>query len=381
MIIESIHKLEQYAQDQKYSGFDPYDGLLSHYVTKGSFKKNRLIRFGLQQLVKRSPINLRNILRIPKGINPVSLGLFIHGYSNMLESKSIFVETYLEKIHELTADLESMIPNGYAGACWGYNFDWEARHAKIPAYSPTVVATGIITNGLYKAWLVTKDTKFAELITSAADFVLYDLNRCYDGDTFCFSYSPKDSQRVFNASMKGVRILSQAYAITGDGKFKAESQKAVSFVHNHQNQDGSWYYSLANKGKWIDNYHTGYILDCLDEYVKLSGDKSVLESLNKGFNYYKKTFFLESGRPKFYSNNIYPADCTSASQSILTLIRFGDMELARKVADWTIQNMQTDLGNFEFRHFRFYKIKTPFMRWSDAWMYSALTEFFKYQDG
>jgi rhamnogalacturonyl hydrolase YesR len=374
MISEAILKLEQYAQDQDYAGFDPYDGLLSQYVTQGIFKKNRLIRFGLQQLVKRSPLNLRNVLRIPKGINPVTLGLFIHGYSNMIESNSNFHETYLEKIHDLTTSLEAFIPVGFAGACWGYNFDWEARHAKISAYSPTVVATGIISNGLFKAWVATKDSKFAKLITSAADFVLHDLNRSYDGDTFCFSYSPTDSQRVFNASMKGVRILSQAYAISGDENLKTMAQKAASFVLNHQNPDGSWYYSLAKKGNWIDNYHTGYILDCLDEYSKLTADTSVKDQIQTGFDFYRDNLFLDNGRPKFYSNDIYPADCTAAAQSILTLVRFGQPDLAKKVALWTISNMQSERGNFDFRHFRFYKIKTPFMRWSDAWMYAALTE-------
>jgi len=375
-IKESVQNLERYSVNQDYKGFDPYDALHSPIFNLPVLKDNKLFRFSMQQVVKRFPSNLRPLFCIPKGLNPVTLGLFIKGYAYLSASCPDDEHKYINRVDELTERLKTLIPDGFFGACWGYDFDWEARHAKIPAYQPTVVATGIITNGLFEAWRITEAEELKKLVTHAAGFVLNDLNRTYEEETFCFSYSPFDKQRVFNASMKGARLLAQAYLLTGNDEYRNQAKQAVQFVINHQNEDGSWYYSLARKGDWVDNYHTGYVLDCLDSYINLCDDQQYSENLAKGYQYYKNTFIGNDGWPWFYSNKKFPGDCTAASQSILTLTRFGDLDLAQKVAEWTIENMQAKDGSFYFRKFKNYTIKTSFMRWSNAWMFAAMAYLF-----
>ena len=129
---------------------------------------------------------------------------------------------------------------------------------------------------------------------------------------------------------------------------------------------------MATGGGWSDNYHTGYVLDCLEEYMRLTGDSRHQQSLEKGYAFYKTHFITEEGIPKFYHNSLYPVDCTAAGQTLLTLCRFGDMDLAQRVAAWMIANMQAEDGHFYFRKFRRYTIKTSFMRWSNAWMLAGL---------
>ena len=77
--------------------------------------------------------------------------------------------------------------------------------------------------------------------------------------------------------------------------------------------------------------------------------------------------------PNFYHNNLYPIDCTAASQTILTTIRFGDISIAQNVASFMAKTMQKKDGSFKFRKFKNYTITTSFMRWSDAWMFAALS--------
>jgi rhamnogalacturonyl hydrolase YesR len=370
----SFFKLKDYIEKNNYKGHDPYDALTSPLFDLPILKSQKLVRFGTQQLVKRLPFNIRSLLLVPKGYNPVTIGLCIQGYGYLISAFPENKTDYTEKIKSLLTDLEKMMPNGFSGACWGYDFDWEARHAKIPAFQPTVVATGIITNGLYQAWKITELEVLKNLISDSAAFVINDLNRTYEGDSFCFSYSPFDEQRVFNASMKGVRLLAQAYSITGNEEYKNLAGQAAAYVMRHQRKNGSWGYSLAKTGGWVDNYHTGYILDCLDEYCKLCNDTTYKEHLDNGFAYYRDHFFESDGRPAFYSNNLYPADCTAASQSIFTLIRFGEIEIAEKVASWTIKNMQATNGSFYFRKFKMFTIKTSFMRWSNAWMFASTAQ-------
>ena len=397
-IESAIHKLITHIESNQYRGFDPYDALKSPLFSLPVLRSNKTLRFASQQLVKRLPFNIRPLLAVPKGYNPVTLGLCIQGYSYLLSYYSKTHESengrkgewvnpsplrpltpslprpskYSETITFLINELIGLIPDGYTGACWGYDFPWEARYASIPAYQPTVVATGIISNALFICHTLTGNKEAGELCVSAADFVINDLKRTYDSDTFCFSYSPFDDQAVFNASMKGVRILAQAYSLSKKEDYKKLAGQSVQYVLNNQNSDGSWFYSASGKGQWIDNYHTGYVLDCLDEYVKCTHDDSVKDVLQKGYNFYRINFFTPDGQPKFYHNRIWPVDCTAGAQSILTLCRFGDTVLAGKVAEYLINNMQSPKGGFYFRKYKNYTEKTIFMRWSNAWMFAAL---------
>jgi len=373
--IDSVIRLENYCVKNNYRGYDPYDALKSPLFNLPLLKNAKLIRFGIQQLVKRSPVNLRPLLMVPKGLNPVTLGLFIQGYTFLFQSSKFKVqkEEYLKKIQFLIEELKKQIPQGYHGACWGYDFPWEARYASIPAYQPTVVATGIISNALFECFRITGNETAKELCISSADFVLHDLNRTYEDDSFCFSYSPVDKQQVFNANMKGIRLLAQVFSMSQDEKQKTEASQAVKYVISNQNNDGSWFYSKTGTGKWIDNYHTGYILDCLDEYRNYTGDTTISSPVEKGFRFYRSCFIEPDGKPRFYNNRAWPVDCTAAAQSVLTLCRFGDVQTGTRVAEYMIDNMQSGNGGFYFRKYKFHTEKTKFMRWSNAWMFAALS--------
>ena len=419
LIKDSLDKLQRYIENENYKGWDPYDALSSPLFKLPFLRSNKLIRFGTQQIVKRSRINLRPLLRVPKGYNPVTLGLVLQGYCYLMKNEQSASANRLkikrdtspfdtpdesgqvaqddtstgsvqaklsvteEKIEFLVDELERLQSIGYSGSCWGYDFDWEARHANIPAFKPTVVATGFITNALFLCYTITGNEKAKKMLVSATDFILNDLNRSYPklppaanfqpATSFCFSYSPFDKQMVFNASMKGVRLLAQVYSITKDKALIETARNAVEFVVQNQNEDGSWYYSLAESGKFIDNYHTGYVLDCLDEYRLHTGDNSYDSRIQKGFEFYKNNFFEADGCPKFYHSKKYPTDCTAAAQSILTLVRFGQEKTARQIAEYMISNMMDESGYFYFRDYGTKIEKTSFMRWSNAWMFAGLT--------
>jgi hypothetical protein len=374
-IKDAADKLIHYIESENYKGYDPYDGLHSYLFSIPILGTNKKIRFLGQQFIKRFPINIRPLLGIQKGLNPVTAGLCLQAYGNMWESGLYDNKSLQEKINFLMEYLDKSSSKKFHGRCWGYDFDWQARYADIPAFEPTVVATGFITNALYRLYQQTGNITAKEWVISACDFVLSDLNKSYDteGD-FCFSYSPFDKEQVFNASMKGARLLAQGYDLTKQENFKTQSRSAVAWVMKHQRSDGAWIYSNSKAGTWIDNYHTGYNLDCLEAYTKLCNDNTFQEQLNKGLEFYKLNFFEKSGQPKFYDKEAWPADCTAAGQSILTLCRFNEIEMAKKCAEWTIQNMQDQQGYFYFRKFSNRITKTSFMRWSNAWMAAALTE-------
>ena len=370
-ILESAEALTSFIEKENYKGFDPYDGLTSPIFNFPILRSNKKFRFLAQQLIKRSPVDLRYILGIKKRLNPVTIGLCIQGYAYRYEY--LKDEKDLEKINNLIEMLLPLIPQGFKGACWGYDFPWEARYASIPAYQPTIVATGIITHALFEAYRITKIPKAKELVLSSVSFVIGNLNRSIEEDhSFCFSYSPFDQEKVINASMKAVRLLAEAFALDNTCNHKATADQAVKWVINQQQKDGSWIYSKSKTGTWIDNYHTAYVLDCLDSYQNGYNDFQYKNNITLGYQFYLDNFFEESGKPKFYSSESFPIDCTAAGQSLLTLTHFKDVDLAEKVASYMNENMQDKNGGFYFRKFKNHLEKYSFMRWSNSWMFVGL---------
>jgi hypothetical protein len=369
--------LQDYIEREAYRGYDPYDALTSPLFRLPLLNHNKLLRWGFQQVVKRLPINLRPLLGITKGYNPVTLGLCLQAYTYLAERQP--EKKNGMKFDLLLSELTRLQSKGYSGACWGYDFDWEARYARIPAYTPTVVATGFITNSLFEYYHFTRDPRAFELCESATRFVRHDLNKTVEGETFCYSYSPLDRQVVLNATMKGARLLAQVYSVNGDKRLIEEARKTVEFVVKKQQPSGAWAYA-TKKGDartWADNFHTGYVLDCLDDYQKYSGDHSFNEALQKGMAYYEANFFENSEIPKYYDKSLYPIDATAIAQSILTLTRFGKMEMAERVVNWTLNNMQDESGYIYYQRTKQGVNKIPYMRWSCAWVFVALSKFLK----
>lgn len=375
-VSERLFLLQNYIEREAYRGYDPYDALTSPMFRLPLLNHNKLLRWGFQQVLKRLPINTRPLLGIAKGYNPVTLGLCLQAYMYLAKMQPEKIDGM--KFDLLVSELSRLQSRGYSGACWGYDFDWEARYARIPAFTPTVVATGFITNSLFEYYRFTEDPRAFELCERATRFVMNDLNKTFEGDLFCYSYSPNDKQVVLNATMKGARLLAQVYSVTKNQTLIEEARKTVAFVVKKQQPNGAWAYA-TKKGDartWADNFHTGYVLDCLDDYQKYSRDQSFNKALQKGLDYYEANFFENGEVPKYYDKSLYPIDATAVAQSILTLTRFGKMDLASRVVNWTLRHMQDKSGYIYYQRTKHGVNKIPYMRWSSAWMFLAISFFY-----
>jgi rhamnogalacturonyl hydrolase YesR len=378
-IQNSLNKLIAYCEKEGFKGYDPYDGLNSRlFQVIPLITKSRIARLAWIQLFKRSPLNLRPIVGIKKNFNPKGLGLFLSGYCDLYKMTN--EAQYSDRIHFFTEKLISLISKNWSGACWGYNFDWQSKAFFQPKYTPTVVATSFIANSLLDAYDLTGEKELLSVARSSCDFILKDLNRTYnDKKDFSFSYSPMDKSVVYNASLMGSRLLARVYNYTREVDLADEAGRSVAFCCDHQKPDGSWGYGTLSFHQWIDNFHTGYNLECIAEYIKYTGNHDYDLNLKTGFDYYINTFFLDSGVPKYYSNSVYPIDIHAPAQLIITLSKLGEFDehrrLATKVLNWTIDNMQSEDGYFYYQFNRHFSSKIPYMRWAQAWMFYALSEY------
>lgn len=390
-VIDSFRLLREYCEREGFKGWDPYDGLNSKVFQALPFlKKSALCRLVVIQGFKRSPINLRRIALVPKEYNAKGIGLFLSGYCNLYNAVKAnpklaeslgSADSLKSQINELAELLISLQSNGYSGACWGYNFDWQARRLFLfPKFTPTVVATNFCATALMESFEITGEKKYLEIALSAANFVIKDLHRSDYKDGFLFSYSPlQGNDTVFNASLLGSRLLSFCYKYTGNEEYRKLAEQSIKACCAGQKENGAWVYGMLPVQSWVDSFHTGYNLDALIAYQEQTADDKYNKYIEKGFEYYIQNFFEADGTPKYYDNRTYPIDIHCPGKLLVTLARLHKTEeykdIAEKVINWTIRNMQDKKGYFYYQLKPGVSSKISYMRWSNAFMFNALSHY------
>ena len=389
MVADVMKSLRTYCESEQFKGWDPYDGLNSKvFQTLPFFKNSALCRLAVIQGFKRSPVNFRRLAMVPKEHNAKGIGLFLQGYCNLykaviknpeLTESLVSAKELLARVRELADLLISMQSKGYSGACWGYNFDWQARRLFLfPKHTPTVVATCFCATALMDAYEITGNKDYLDVALSSAEFVLKDLHRTPINGGFLFSYSPlQGNDTVFNASLLGSRLLACCYHYTGNETYRDAARSSVEACCKAQSEDGSWVYGMLEVQSWIDSFHTGYNLDALIAYEEMTEDTTYHNAIDRGFKFYIENFFESDGCPKYYHDKKYPVDIHCPGQLFTTLFRLHKMDqyqgLAENVLDWTLANMWDRKGYFYYQLKKGVNSRIPYMRWSNAFMFNALS--------
>jgi rhamnogalacturonyl hydrolase YesR len=374
-IYKSIEQLYQWLEANNYQGYDTFDGLNARFVRPLTFE-TRLGRTVLQQGVRRFPVNLRPVLGIRKSYSTKGMGFLARGFIRLHQTTGD--QVWKDKA-EFTLQwlIENQAP-GYSGACWGNHFDYQSRGFYLPKGVPTVVWTSLIGHAFLDAYDHFQEDRYLQIAVSACEHIVRDLGTLRDGDGTCISYIPIKDTQVHNANTLGASLLARTYSHTGNESYREYARKAIQYTAQHQRPDSSWYYAEKSDSHWIDNFHTAYVLDCFKHYAQSTGDDRFDQKLMNGYEYWKKTFFLSDGTPRYYNHKTLPLDIQCSSQAIDTLVFFRDRDpeslpLAVKVAQWTIANMQDRTGYFYYRRYSPWLVnKTPTLHWGQATMLCAL---------
>jgi hypothetical protein len=371
---DCIEAMLAYLASADYAGYDPYDALNSP-VLRRLGARSKAVRIGATQFLRRCPVNLRRILGIRKGHNPKAIGLFLWGYTKLYALER--TPQHLERIDYLLALLERLKSKGYSGNCWGYNFDWQSKAVLRPKGTPTIVNTSFIGHALLDCYESTGRLQALELALPIKEFLVRDLHRTCRGDTFCFSYTPIDTEVVHNANLLGASILARLARYGGDDALASTARASLRYSLNHQRPDGSWFYADTDTQKWIDSFHTGFNLQAI-RYIRDAGLGGEYEdAYRRGVEFYAHHFFLEDGTPKYYHDRVYPIDIHAPAQAICFFAREGAAYhgLTDRVLNWMLQHLYSGRGFFYFRRGRLGTNRIRYMRWSQAWAFHALTDY------
>jgi hypothetical protein len=369
MIGSAFESLDRYCKAQDYKGWDNFDGLNSIRFNTSPFYSSRLLRLVWIQLFKRSPVNFRQVAVVPKGINPKAFGLFASG---------LILQNRINEAQRLLDSLKDMVCRGFAGVSWGYNFPWQARAFYVPLGVPNIVTTVFVSNAFLDYFEKAGDEEALDLAQKSCNFILDHLVLFEKEDSLCFGYIPGQNAKVHNANMLGASMMARVYRHTGEQKYLEKSRKAITFSMRALTPEHLWPYGERSHHRFIDNFHTGFNLVALKKWMEYSSDLTWRNLLEAAFKKFLTVFWLEDGCPKYFHNSLFPIDIHCCAQGIITCLeleRFSSdsIFLARKIAKWAIDNMQDQKGFFYYQKARYLTNKIPYIRWSQAWMFFALS--------
>ncbi len=378
----AVQTLIQYGERHAWKGYDPYDGLNASFAQAWPFRR-RTARLLITQGFKRCPVNLRPLAGIQPEWNPKGLALIASALMRL--SGTLQVEAYRTQALALLDRVLDMASRGYAGACWGYPFDWQSRALFAPRGTPNLVTTVFVARAFLDAHDLTNEGRYAEVARSACDFIMKNLHHSPVRDMVCVSYTPLDHTQVHNANLLGAWLLARVGRLTGEASLSTLAAEAVAFALHHQREDGSWYYGPAPHHHWIDHFHTGFNLEALQDYADWTGRGDVARRVRDGLAFYLANLFTDftgaskGNIPKYYHDRLYPVDIHSCAQAIIVLTKLGRLEpglfgRAMAVARWTLAHLRDPEGFFYFQRTRWWTNRIPYMRWSQAWMLRAMAE-------
>jgi hypothetical protein len=367
-------KLLAYCRANDWAGYDPYDALNSKLFEAFPALHSRIPQLALTQALKRSPINVRPLLRVPKTQNPKAIALALSALLRVPREEADGTGGLVPQLAERLLALRSL---NTPYCCWGASFPWQTRTVIVPRWAPNVVSTTFSANALLDLYDRSPEPRWLEYAVSAAQYLLKDLY-WRDGAAASFAYPlPSVRNQVHNANFLAAAFLSRVYRLTGDTMFREPALNAARYSVSRQLEDGSWRYGEGRAQNWADNFHTGFNLCALRAVGRYLESAEFESFIRRGFAFYKTHFFRDDGAPRYFHDRTYPIDIHCAAQAIITLLALKDVDtgaatLAASVFEWAMRHMWDERGFFYYRALRFCTVKISYMRWSQAWMLVAL---------
>ncbi len=386
-IDEIFQKLSSWCMERNYEGYDPYDWWSSPIANKLSYKLN----FIMSQINIYSPINLRRFFGIEKGKSNKALTLFLQAYLNYCLIKKN--SKYLNEARKLLSILEKRKIKSDKGIGWAsYYFKFVRKEHILSPNQVDIIATSEALKAYSLAYNLFKEQKYKIMADEITKIIFSTFVGKYKEMRY-IKYFPSERGKIaFNVS--GLVLSSFSYYLEYVHREELMikiGEELVKFLINNQRMDGAWpysYYIDENRYKYQIDYHQGFILDGLLQFLPYVSSEGLRKKMKKsillGLKFYKNKQFHPSGYAYYRLPLKYPIDIHNQAQGIITFSKAykvlnekSYLDFAMKIAEWTIKNMLSPEGYFYTHRWPFMINKIPYMRWGQAWMLLALSSLLK----
>jgi hypothetical protein len=389
-IISSITKLDNWIEKNGWSGYDPYDIKALPWVLKLTRlgNKSKLLEICREvtfEFFNSYPLLVRNFFGVTPQINSKGMGLFSKAYLDLYQETG--KQEFLDKSDHCLKWLTQNKSATESGMGWGYPFDWQSNQI-IPQSTPNGIVTTAVGDAFWSWYKHSGKQEYLDSCVQICRF-LESLPIDHISDTqLCFSYTPLFKNHVHNLNLFIAEFLIKIGLEINNQIWIDLGRNATNYSLSDQMPNGAFNYSGPpdNPRYFVDNYHTGFVLRMLHSIWQLTERNEVYDALERCYIHYTQNLFEENTIPKLLPERKYRIDIHSCAESINCLSQLsGDfpdgLKIASNVAEWTISNLQDREGYFYYGKLKsrftglIYASKIPYMRWSQAWMLKALSNF------
>jgi hypothetical protein len=148
-----------------------------------------------------------------------------------------------------------------------------------------------------------------------------------------------------------------------------------------QSEDGSWPYAVDGLDRFVDNFHTCFVLKNLLKVWRITGDEAVAAAITSGYAYYKRHLLDGDGQPRPFAETprLVPYRRTLydyAEGIALALLldeldadawAVGDRLTSALLSEWVVRD-----GHFATERLLVGWNRVPFHRWAQAQTFHAL---------
>jgi hypothetical protein len=365
----------RWARSESYAGYEQHDGLNSPLLSTLDF--HWFPRLVAIHSLNKSPVNLHSLLGVPKKRHAKGTALFAMAYFALYRESG--EEAFLAEGERLLEWLLENQSDDFDLPCWGIHYNWQnGTQFYLRAGQPTAVVTVFAGYAFLEHHEITGEEWSLEAAHGAAEFVHRHINTVDVRGFDAMTYTPYDSFVVLNVNAVAADLFWRVSEVRDGLGLADRAEEVFAFLERTQREDGAWYYSEPASDAYlsVDNYHTGFVLMSLYDYVTSgAAPAAVEETYDRGMAFYRENLFEPNGAPKFSDDQSRPHDAHSSGTGIATFLQRGtdeDLRLAERIYDWTVDRMYDPEGYFYRRIGRVFEDRIPYMRNNQAWMAFAL---------
>lgn len=397
LLLDSIRRLDNWINRNGWAGYDPYALSERIYSIFGRNKGGGYIAKISRAVGNMTGIThietLLKLLRVKQYLDPKTFAY--SGKSYLLLHQMTGEGKYL-RLARNCGDWLIADANKRGEAMWGHPFVW---FTSINNYfhkenNPNLFISSLAGHFLLDLYDETKEAQYRRMVEQTCEEILSVPYYIDAAGKICFWYirdkqeMPIHNGNIYTASLL-LRVGSYSEKRANSGKLVKIAQGAIQYHLYHQNADGSWYYfgpPVCNSVKTIDNRHTGFNLDAMKLCYDINPEDELRQGILKGADFYE-TMFDPGGASLPSPTKKYPVIVHDLAQGIQTFSLLGEfsanyLNLAKKITNYAIENMQNEDGSFSYAWLnRFVSVKLPYMRYSQAPMFRALCELISHLKG
>jgi hypothetical protein len=373
-IAARLERLDALLREHDYRGWDPFDlpnaPLFAATVGDEFWAPQLVLSKAGSRLVSD---RMRRALRVPRIEDPKIYACAYFAYRDRDPARAEEMIARLARLASRDAD---------GAAWWGYDYTWATRAREVNARGASTIVPGAFAVFTMLDDLVRsgRDDHRA-LIAAALDHYRTRHRTAGAGGEF-LGYFAGASTNTHNANLLGCAALTLGGRVLEREDWLDDAARAAATSIRAVDESGYLPYSDHRAGDWTDCFHHIYVIACATVLERMNPRverAQFADALVRLRRYLSARFVRADGLLNYYPGRLHPIDPHNYAVAAIFAVMFGAPgDLPPAAAEPLLRRVDALMwdparGRYRFRRHRLRRDSRLFLRWTQAWMFAALS--------